>query len=197
MRAWAVDVPGPMSSHPLVAVERARPVPGAGEVLLRVSACGVCRTDLHLAEGDLLPRHPHTVPGHEVVGTIEELGPGSRRFALGQRIGIAWLRKTCGMCHWCRRGAENLCVAPRFTGWDADGGFAEYAVVDEAFAYELPDSFDDVHAAPLLCAGIIGYRSLKHAPNFPPEVGWRSTASGRLPTSRRRLPLLREPPSTS
>jgi propanol-preferring alcohol dehydrogenase len=136
-------------------------------VLLRISVCGVCRTDLHLAEGDLPPHRSYTVPGHEVVGTVEELGAGSRRFRVGQRIGIAWLRATCGVCHWCRRGAENLCVTPRFTGWDADGGFAEYAVVHEAFAYELPDSFDDEHAAPLLCAGIIGYRSLKRA-ELPP-----------------------------
>ena len=167
MRAWAVDVPGPMATNPLVPVERERPVPGPGEVLVHVSACGVCRTDLHLAEGDLLPHHPQTVPGHEVVGTVEERGPGSERFAVGQRIGIAWLRSTCGRCHWCRRGAENLCLTPRFTGWDADGGFAEYAVVDEAYAYELPDEFDDEHAAPLLCAGIIGYRSLQRA-QLPP-----------------------------
>ncbi len=167
MRAWAVDIPGPVREHPLVRVDRAPPTPARGEVLLRVSACGVCRTDLHLAEGDLLPHRHHTVPGHEVVGTVEELGPESRRFTVGQRIGIAWLRSTCGRCHWCRRGAENLCVTPRFTGWDADGGFAEFAVVDEAFAYELPDDFDDEHAAPLLCAGIIGYRSLKRA-DVPP-----------------------------
>jgi propanol-preferring alcohol dehydrogenase len=167
MRAWAVDDPGAMSTHPLMSVDRARPAPARGEVLLRVSACGVCRTDLHLAEGDLSPHRPRTVPGHEVVGTVEELGPGSQRFAVGRRIGIAWLRMTCGTCRWCRRGAENLCVAPQFTGWDADGGFAEYAVVDEAYAYELPDSFDDVHAAPLLCAGIIGYRSLQRA-EVPP-----------------------------
>ena len=163
MRAWSVQTPGPMSTHPLVSVDLPRPEPAPGEVLLRVSVCGVCRTDLHLAEGDLSPHRPHTVPGHEVVGTVEELGADSRRFRVGQRVGIAWLGATCGVCHWCRRGAENLCVTPHFTGWDADGGFAEYAVVDEAFAYELPDSFDDEHAAPLLCAGIIGYRSLKRA----------------------------------
>jgi propanol-preferring alcohol dehydrogenase len=163
MRAWAVDVPGPITDHPLVAVDRPRPVPAPGEVLVRVAACGVCRTDLHLAEGDLAPHVARTVPGHEIVGVVEELGAGSGRFEVGRRIGIAWLRSTCGRCHWCRRGAENLCVAPRYTGWDADGGFAEYAVVDEAYAYELPDEFDDEHAAPLLCAGIIGYRSLKRA----------------------------------
>ena len=167
MRAWAVDVPGPMSTGPLIPIDLATPVPGDGAVLVRVSACGVCRTDLHLAEGDLSPHRARTVPGHEVVGVVEELGPGCERFAVGQRVGIAWLRSTCGRCRWCHRGAENLCVAPRFTGWDADGGFAEYAVVDEAYAYELPESFDDVHAAPLLCAGIIGYRSLRRA-ELPP-----------------------------
>jgi len=144
-------------------VERSIPDPAAGEILVRVSACGVCRTDLHLAEGDLAPRRPRTVPGHEVVGTVEASGPASRRFALGQRVGIAWLGRTWSVCRWCRRGEENLCLAPRFTGWDTDGGFADYALVDESFAYELPESFDDEHAAPLLCAGIIGYRSLKRA----------------------------------
>ncbi len=163
MHAWAVDTPGPMESGPLVAVERPRPEPAAGEVRVRVSACGVCRTDLHLAEGDLAPHHPLTVPGHEIVGVVDAVGPGSSRFEIGQRIGIAWLRGTCGRCCWCRAGSENLCVAPRFTGWDADGGYAEFAVVDEAYAYELPDHFDDEHAAPLLCAGIIGYRALRRA----------------------------------
>jgi len=163
MRAWVVDTPGPIRSQPLMRVERSIPDPAAGEILVRVSACGVCRTDLHLAEGDLAPRRPRTVPGHEVVGTVEASGPASRRFALGQRVGIPWLGRTCGMCRWCRRGEENLCLAPRFTGWDTDGGFADYALVDESFAYELPESFDDEHAAPLLCAGIIGYRSLKRA----------------------------------
>jgi len=163
MRAWAVDNPGPMESGPLVAVERARPEPAAGEVRVSVSACGVCRTDLHLAEGDLSPHHRLTVPGHEIVGVVDAAGPRAGRFQLGQRIGIAWLRGTCGRCRWCRAGSENLCLAPHFTGWDADGGYAEYAVVDEAYAYELPDRFDDEHAAPLLCAGIIGYRALRRA----------------------------------
>jgi propanol-preferring alcohol dehydrogenase len=125
--------------------------------------CGVCRTDLHLAEGDLPARREGVVPGHEIVGTVDAMGEGSSRFALGDRAGIAWLRGTCGRCRWCRRGAENLCVEPRFTGWDADGGYAEWAVVDQAFAYRLPVEFDDVMAAPLLCAGIIGYRALRRA----------------------------------
>ncbi|MGH9216209.1 MAG: zinc-dependent alcohol dehydrogenase family protein [Acidimicrobiales bacterium] len=167
MKAWVVDTPGPMATGPLVAVERPIPEPGPGEIRVRVIACGVCRTDLHLAEGDLAPHRPATVPGHEVVGTVDALGAGTSRFHMGQRAGIAWLRHTCGRCRWCRRGQENLCVDPRFTGWDADGGYAQWAVVDEAYAYELPDAFDDVQAAPLLCAGIIGYRALRRA-ELPP-----------------------------
>ena len=163
MRAWAVRTPGPVDTGPLVAVERPVPEPGPGEVRVRVSACGVCRTDLHLAEGDLAPHGRDVVPGHEVVGVVDSLGPGASRFRLGDRIGIAWLRHTCGACRFCARGHENLCVAPRFTGWDADGGYAEHAVVDERYAYRLPPSFDDVRVAPLLCAGIIGYRALKRA----------------------------------
>jgi alcohol dehydrogenase, propanol-preferring len=167
MTAWVVDTPGPLATGPLAAVERPVPVPGPSEIRLRVSACGVCRTDLHLAEGDLPARRAATVPGHEVVGTVDAVGDGCRRFAVGQRAGIAWLRHTCGRCRWCRRGRENLCLDPRFTGWDADGGYAEWAVVDEAYAYRLPDGFDDEQAAPLLCAGIIGYRSLRRA-ELPP-----------------------------
>ncbi|MBL8928771.1 MAG: zinc-dependent alcohol dehydrogenase family protein [Kineosporiaceae bacterium] len=168
MRAWVVEQPGPVAhSRPLRLVERAAPLPGPGEVRVTVRACGVCRTDLHLAEGDLPPRRPGTVPGHEIVGEVDALGPGVTRLALGDRIGIAWLRGTCGACRWCRSGRENLCAATRFTGWDTDGGFAEQAVVDEAFAYRLPETVDDVHAAPLLCAGIVGYRALKRA-GLPP-----------------------------
>ena len=163
MRAWAVERPGSVDSGPLVPVERPDPEPGPGEVRVRVRTCGVCRTDLHLAEGDLPPRRPGTVPGHEIVGVVDELGAGANRFRQGDRIGIAWLRHTDSVCRFCQRGDENLCLDPRFTGWDADGGYAEYAVVDEAYAYRLPDVFDDEHAAPLLCAGIIGYRALRRA----------------------------------
>jgi alcohol dehydrogenase, propanol-preferring len=163
MKAWWVERPGPMATEPLAFGERADPEPGADQLLVRVSACGVCRTDLHLAEGDLPVHRPGTVPGHEVVGRVSALGPGATRFAVGDRVGIAWLRHTCGACRYCRRGDENLCGAPAFTGWDADGGYAELAVVDEAYAYRLPEAFDDVHAAPLLCAGIVGYRALKRA----------------------------------
>jgi propanol-preferring alcohol dehydrogenase len=163
MRAWVVATPGPIAGGPLVVEDRAIPDPGPGEIRVRVQVCGVCRTDLHLAEGDLPPRRPGVVPGHEVVGTVDACGPAAHRFTPGARVGIAWLRHTCGQCRFCRRGDENLCVAPRFTGWDDDGGFAEYAVVDEAFAYALPGGFDDETAAPLLCSGIIGYRALRRA----------------------------------
>jgi propanol-preferring alcohol dehydrogenase len=152
-----------MGDGPLRRGELPDPEPGPGEVRVRVSACGVCRTDLHLSEGDLVPHRPRTTPGHEVVGIVDRLGPGAHRFELGERIGIAWLRHTCGGCRFCVRGDENLCVAPRFTGWDEPGGFAELAVVDERYAYRLPDVFDDVTAAPLLCAGIIGFRALRRA----------------------------------
>ena len=167
MKAWIVETPGPMATGPLVLVDRPVPEPGPGEIRVRVTACGVCRTDLHLAEGDLAPHRPGTVPGHEIVGSVDALGAGCRRFEPGQRVGIAWLRRTCGRCRWCRRGQENLCVDPRFTGWDDDGGYAEWAVVDDAYAYELPEAFDDEHVAPLLCAGIIGYRALRRA-DLPP-----------------------------
>jgi propanol-preferring alcohol dehydrogenase len=127
----------------------------------------VCRTDLHLAVGELPPKHAGVVPGHEVVGVVDAVGADCVRFRVGDRAGIAWLRSTCGRCRWCRRGQENLCESSRYTGWDADGGYAEYAVVAEAYAYALPDAFDDEHAAPLLCAGIIGYRALLRA-DLPP-----------------------------
>jgi propanol-preferring alcohol dehydrogenase len=148
-------------------IDRPAPAPGAGEVLVDVRACGVCRTDLHLAEGDLPPHRPHTIPGHEVVGVVSTLGPGCTRLAIGDRVGIAWLRSTCGACRSCRRGRENLCPHATFTGWDADGGYAEQAVVPEAFAYRIPDRWTDEYAAPLLCAGIIGYRALRLA-ELPP-----------------------------
>lgn len=167
MRAWVVERPGPAADGPLRPVALPDPEPGPGEVRIRVTACGVCRTDLHLAEGDLAPRRRRTVPGHEVVGVVDATGPGAERFEPGERIGIAWLRGTCGRCRWCRTGRENLCPDATFTGWDADGGYAEQAVVPEAFAYRLPDALDDVTAAPLLCAGIVGYRALLRA-ELPP-----------------------------
>jgi propanol-preferring alcohol dehydrogenase len=138
-------------------------VPGPGQVLVRVRACGVCRTDLHLAEGDLEPRHPLITPGHEVVGVVDQLGAGSARFDVGDRVGVPWLAHTCGICRFCLAGRENLCLDPRFTGWDVDGGYAEYVVVDEGYAYPIPNTFSDEKAAPLLCAGIIGYRALRRS----------------------------------
>jgi alcohol dehydrogenase, propanol-preferring len=159
--AWSVVRPGPMDTGPLRPEERPDPHPGPGEVRIRVAACGVCRTDLHLAEGDLAPRRPGTVPGHEIVGVVDEAGPGTTRFAVGDRIGIAWLRGVDGTCRFCRTGRENLCPRAVFTGWDADGGYAEYAVVPEAFAYRLAGGLSDVETAPLLCAGIVGYRALR------------------------------------
>lgn len=163
MRAWVVRRPGPITSGPLALVERDAPEPAPHEIRARVSVCGVCRTDLHLAEGDLPPRRPDVVPGHEAVGVVDALGDGVTRFGIGDRVGIAWLRDTCGECRFCRRGDENLCVAPRFTGWDDDGGYAQAAVVHEDFAYALPDGFPDEPAAPLLCSGIIGYRALRRS----------------------------------
>jgi propanol-preferring alcohol dehydrogenase len=139
------------------------PIPGAGEILVEVRACGICRTDLHVVEGDLPLLRSPVVPGHQVVGRVAARGPDARRFREGDRVGIAWLRRTCGRCLYCATDRENLCERAEFTGWHADGGYAEYAVVDEEYAYAIPSVFDDVQAAPLLCAGIIGYRALKLA----------------------------------
>jgi propanol-preferring alcohol dehydrogenase len=139
------------------------PVPGAGELLVRVLACGVCRTDLHVTEGDLPVHRPAVVPGHEVVGEVAGLGDGVDGWRVGDRVGVAWLRSTDGTCRYCRRGAENLCPASTYTGWDADGGYAEYTSVPAAYGYRLPDGYSDTELAPLLCAGIIGYRALKLA----------------------------------
>jgi propanol-preferring alcohol dehydrogenase len=163
MRAWVVESPAPADEGPLRRVDRPLPEPGPGQVRLRVVCCGVCRTDLHLAEGDLPPRRRGVTPGHEIVGVVDAVGPGTARFAPGDRIGVPWLARTDGTCRFCRRGDENLCAAPLFTGWDVDGGYADACVVEEAFAYRLPDGISDEHAAPLLCAGIIGYRALRCA----------------------------------
>jgi propanol-preferring alcohol dehydrogenase len=163
VRAWVVESLAPVDAGPLARVDRELPEPRSGQVRLRVTCCGVCRTDLHLAEGDLPPRRPRVTPGHEVVGVVDALGPGTSRFAVGERIGVAWLGRTDGTCRYCRRGDENLCAAPLFTGWDVDGGYADACVVDEAYAYRLPEALADEAAAPLLCAGIIGYRALRAA----------------------------------
>ena len=163
MRALVLSAPAPIDTAPLRSESRPTPAPGPDEILVRVSACGVCRTDLHIVEGELpLVRSP-IVPGHQVVGRVERAGPSARRFRPGDRVGIAWLRRTCGACEACRSGRENLCEGAAFTGYHADGGFADYAVVSEAFAYAIPPVFGDAEAAPLLCAGIIGYRALKRS----------------------------------
>ncbi|RIQ30114.1 zinc-binding alcohol dehydrogenase family protein [Jiangella rhizosphaerae] len=164
MRAWRVTSPGPMATRPLTLVDEPIPEPGPGELLVRVLACGVCRTDLHVAEGDLPVHRPRVVPGHEVVGEVVTAAGG---FAVRDRVGIAWLRGTDGTCAYCRRGAENLCPASVYTGWDADGGYAEYATVPADYALPLPPGYDDVELAPLLCAGIIGYRAVLRA-ELPP-----------------------------
>lgn len=172
MTAWQVRRPGPMRTRPLTRGRLPVPRPGPGELLVAVRVCGVCRTDLHVAEGDLAVRRVGVVPGHEVVGEVVSTGedaqgdggaPDTERFAVGDRVGIAWLRHTCGRCRYCLRGAENLCPQSRYAGWDVDGGYAEFAVVPSAFAHRLPFGYTDAELAPLLCAGIIGYRALMRA----------------------------------
>ena len=156
MRAMLLDAPG----RPLRPAELPTPRPGPGRVLVRVLACAVCRTDLHVVDGELPHPKLPLIPGHEIVGEVVSLGEGVDRFAPGQRVGIPWLGHTCGVCRYCRDGAENLCDAPGFTGYTLDGGYAEHAVADAAYCFPLPDGYDAVSAAPLLCAGLIGYRSL-------------------------------------
>lgn len=163
MKAWRVENPGPMRQRPGRMVESAAPEPGQGQVRLRVLACGVCRTDLHVAEGDLPVRRQSVVPGHEIVGEVDAVGDGVVEWQTGDRVGAAWLRRTCGQCVYCRRGAENLCPSSEYTGWTHDGGYAEAVVVPAGFVYSLPDGYSDADLAPLLCAGIIGYRALARA----------------------------------
>ena len=160
--------PGPVATqHPRRLTDRPVPEPGQGELLIRVLCCGVCRTDLHLAEGDLPPKRPEVTPGHEVVGEVVSAGPGTTRFEPGDRVGVAWLAGTDGSCRYCRRGSENLCPRSVYTGWDIPGGYAEYLVASDGFVHELPTGFSDAELAPLLCAGIIGYRALRRA-ELPP-----------------------------
>jgi propanol-preferring alcohol dehydrogenase len=167
MRAMLLHAQAAIVTAPLAMSEVATPEPARGEVRVRVRACATCRTDLHVIEGDLPARRSPLVPGHQVVGLVDALGPGAERFRPGDRIGIAWLRRTCGSCRFCAAGRENLCEAPAFTGWTHDGGYAEYAIVPQDFAYAIPPGFDDAEAAPLLCAGIIGYRALRRS-QLPP-----------------------------
>ncbi|HEY1470702.1 MAG TPA: zinc-dependent alcohol dehydrogenase family protein [Candidatus Acidoferrum sp.] len=161
MIACILSATGRIETNPLRLKDVDRPEPGPGEVLVRVKVCGVCRTDLHVIEGELPPIKSPLIPGHQVVGTIEKLGPQANRFPVGKRVGIAWLHKTDGTCAYCRRGEENLCDAPQFTGYTVNGGYAEYAVAPEDFIYAIPDEFADERVAPLMCAGIIGYRCLR------------------------------------
>jgi alcohol dehydrogenase, propanol-preferring len=163
MRAWVVRQPGPIESDPLSYDEKPVPAPAPGELLVQVLACGVCRTDLHVSEGDLPVHREHVTPGHMVVGPVLALGDGVTDYAVGDRVGVAWLRHTDGTCAYCRRGNENLCPNSLYTGWDADGGYADYTTVPAAFAYRLAPDVPDVELAPLLCAGIIGYRALLRA----------------------------------
>lgn len=169
MRAWRVQRPGPIDTQPLKRADVEIPRPGPDELLVAVRACGVCRTDLHVAEGDLPVHRPAVIPGHEVVGEVVEAGRATDgAFTVGDRVGIAWLRHTCRQCKFCVRGDENLCPESRYTGWDADGGYAEFAVVPSAYALALPAGYADTELAPLLCAGIIGYRALQRA-DLPAE----------------------------
>ncbi|HYH87397.1 MAG TPA: zinc-dependent alcohol dehydrogenase family protein [Pyrinomonadaceae bacterium] len=161
MRAWLLKTPAPVASRPLELSEVDVPVPRDGELLLKVSACAVCRTDLHVVEGELPARRSPVIPGHQVVGRVAAIGAGAEAFNVGDRVGLAWLGRTCGECRFCRGGRENLCERAEFTGWTRDGGYAEFVAADARFVYALPSGFDDVQAAPLLCAGIIGYRALR------------------------------------
>ena len=161
MKACVLPSPARVETSPLGIVDLPKPRPAAGQVLIRVHACGICRTDLHVVEGELPPRKSPVVPGHQVVGVVEETGPGASRFPAGSRVGVPWLHQTCGVCEYCRSGRENLCETAVFTGWMVDGGYAEYLVAPEDFVYALPEGFGDLHVAPLLCAGIIGFRTLR------------------------------------
>ncbi len=163
MRAMVLSRPAPIASSPLHCETCQDPAPGESELLLRVSACGVCRTDLQICEGDVQAHALPVVPGHQIVGRVESVGFGARGWTVGQRAGVGWLGSACGVCRECTAGRENLCPNARFTGWDRDGGYATHAVVRADFAFPLPESFDDLAAAPLLCGGVIGYRALKRS----------------------------------
>jgi propanol-preferring alcohol dehydrogenase len=159
MKAMLLNQQRPIETSPLVLTDVPDPSPAAGEVRIKVRCCAVCRTDLHVVEGDIHPPSFPVIPGHQIVGMVDQLGPNCRRLKVGARVGVAWLRRTCGQCRFCTTGRENLCPFAKFTGFDANGGYAQYALVPEDFAYELPATYDDVTVSPLLCAGIIGYRA--------------------------------------
>jgi len=179
VKAWVLRRQAPAPSRPLAFETVADPSPGPDEVLLRVRACGICRTDLHIVEGDLPLRRAPVIPGHQIVGEVAALGSGVRGGpAIGERVGVAWLHRTDGTCRFCRSGRENLCLDPAFTGWTADGGFAELCVAPAAFVYPLPPAFADRDAAPLLCAGIIGYRAMRLTGLGEPGRGWAGARLG-------------------
>ncbi|HXH85845.1 MAG TPA: alcohol dehydrogenase catalytic domain-containing protein, partial [Nitrospira sp.] len=161
MKAMVLTATKEVATHPLQSHDVPIPRPEMGQVLVRLTVCGICRTDLHVIEGELeRPKLP-LIPGHQAVGIVQQIGSGVRERTVGERVGIAWLQGTCGQCDFCLSGRENLCLAARFTGYQVDGGYAEYAVVPARFAYPIPSIFADEEAAPLLCAGIIGYRALR------------------------------------
>src|SRR6266542_414651 len=178
MKAWVLKTPAPVDSRPLELSEVPTPVPTDDEILVRVSACGICRTDLHVVEGELPIRRSPIIPGHQVVGRIAALGDSTAGFEVGQRVGVAWLNRTCGVCRFCRADRENLCDRPEFTGWTVDGGFDEYTVAPAAYTYSLPKDLDDAQAAPLLCAGIIGYRALRLTELGERKSGWTGARLG-------------------
>lgn len=161
MKACVLAHPAPIESQPLQYIDVPIPEPATGEIFVRIHCCGVCRTDLHVVEGELAPRKSPIIPGHQIVGIVEKVGKGSSKYVVGSRVGIAWLHRTDGTCSYCRAGAENLCDHPDFTGYTVNGGYAEYVVAPENFVYEIPAKFADEQAAPLLCAGIIGFRALR------------------------------------
>jgi len=163
MKAMLLRKNKPIEQSPLTLEEVPKPQPGPHQVRVKVRACGICRTDLHVIEGELPPVRTPLIPGHQIVGVVDRLGEGASRFQVGDRLGVAWLRWTCGRCAFCREGKENLCEQSRFTGYHEDGGFAEYTLIHEDFAYPLPEIFEDQEATPLLCAGIIGYRALRRS----------------------------------
>ncbi len=178
MRAAVLTEPAPVTSRPLRVIDVPRPEPGPGQVLVAVSVCGLCRTDLHVVEGELAPRLRPVIPGHQVVGEVVGVGTGVQAPPIGARVGVAWLHHTCGLCRFCASGRENLCERPDFTGWTVNGGFAEYVVAPADFVHPLPPQMAPEHAAPLLCAGIIGYRCLRMTGLDLRRGGWRGARLG-------------------
>ena len=176
MKAWLLDNPQPVDTRPLKVAEVPVPAPRDDEVLLRVDACGICRTDLHVVEGELPVQRSPLVPGHQIVGHVTATGARVESFKIGDRVGVAWLNRTCGKCEYCLTGRENLCERALFTGWSVDGGYAEYVSAPASFTYHIPEEFEDVQAAPLLCAGIIGYRCLRLTRLS--ETGWQGARLG-------------------